>query len=424
MSPTEAVETALLATFLIDVELSIVLAVEGCSVISPTNPQVIQACINAILRWSPATIAITGFWEQLKEWAENASIALEDWNNCKATALCPYRLTQPTPSTISLTAPVGGTDSKTFSVQNIGYWDMLIKEFTTSPRLKLEVSGASPPSIIDGFRTLKVNDIMIVTVTATCTVAGTFVDQVMLNAQAYIPTDPDFHDTRQVTVTTICIDVQLSGPASAKFVSSAPYWSGPGKLSIPIQNLSTTPVPYTASLSGTSLLTRAKIANGVSGTIVANGAVQIDLEALCPDTFYASGNVIGSLDIRVGGILKTSVSVKHACVGVLNAAIVIVSLYTDSGGVASVRTAAEYSNLYELTGGYSNATLFTSFGFDQQIEADKALVNAKLEADGHLYVPSDAWEIPCKSVESTVIRTTCRREQWWHAKARLEAIGY
>ena len=59
------------------------------------------------------------------------------------------------------------------------------------------------------------------------------------------------------------------------------------------------------------------------------------------------------------------------------------------------------------------------------IDADAALEKGKGDADAHLFVPGEQWEMQCRSAYAIQsIYVACRRELWSHAKARLEANGY
>ncbi len=225
-----------------------------------------------------------------------------------------------------------------------------------------------------------------------------------------------------VPVTILCEDVKLSGSASAKFFSSNPSWSiVPANLSISIQNLSRVSVAYTATLTG---LSRVNIIGGATGSISANGSTQIKLEGLCPETFLPSGATAGTLDIRVGGVLKTNVPIRFVCVGVEHAAYVSVS-GLDCGARASVRTSKPSPGLSYLVSGYSNLITVTGPCAGPSTASAEALVRGKGDADAHLFVPVEQWEMPCRNAEAVGgLPLSCRREQWANAKARIEAVGY
>ncbi len=226
----------------------------------------------------------------------------------------------------------------------------------------------------------------------------------------------------QVPVSLQCTeDIKLSGPASAKFFSSNPSWSEPGNLSIPIQNLSRVSVAYTATLTG---LPRVNIIGGATGSIPAIGSTQINLEGVCPETFFPSGATAGTLNVLVDGVLITSIPVRFVCVGVEHAAYVS---GLDCGARASVRTSKPSPGLSYLVSGYSNLiTVLGPCSGPSTASAD-ALVQGKADADAHIppSVPAEQWEMPCRNAEAVGgLPLSCRREQWANAKARIEAVGY
>jgi hypothetical protein len=230
----------------------------------------------------------------------------------------------------------------------------------------------------------------------------------------------------------MCTDIVLSGPASIKFASSNPSWSGPGNAIVPIQNLSQEPATYTATLNG---MPRVNIVGGLTGTIAANGTTQINLEALCKEnTIFspagvfglADGGVTGTLDILVDGLVKTSVTITHNCEAVTLAATVIVT-GLDCGASASVSTGQSRLDLgwFILPSGYGNLiNVFKPCG-DTSGAADEARVVGRKDADGHLFVPAEAWEEPCPyAYYFQDPKLNCRKETWASAKARLQALGF
>lgn len=214
--------------------------------------------------------------------------------------------------------------------------------------------------------------------------------------------------------------INLSGPASIKFASSNPSWSGPGHAVVPIQNLSRVPATYTATLNG---MPRVNIVGGLTGTIGANGSTQISLEALCFENFIPAGEVNGILDILIDGVIKTRISVLHTCVGVQHAAIVIIDNIS-CGQRAQANTYAPYSNWFDLISPYAN--LIPNVGTcENSLTLDAAITQGKNDADSHLFVPGEQWESPCRNANGwQSLVTLCRRETWASAKARLQTLGF
>jgi hypothetical protein len=227
-----------------------------------------------------------------------------------------------------------------------------------------------------------------------------------------------------IPVTITCTDIVLSGPASIKFASSNPSWSGPGNAIVPIQNLSQESATYTTTLNG---MPRVNIVGGLTGTIAANGTVQIDLEAICPEsTIFPAGGVSGVLDILVEGVVKTSVPISHECIGVSLAATVSVT-GLDCGASASVITGQPHLELdwFVLGNGYGNLiNVFKPCG-DTSGAAEEARAAGRRDADGHLFVPAEQWEEPCRNAYAIQDpKVNCRRETWASVKARLTALGF
>jgi hypothetical protein len=224
----------------------------------------------------------------------------------------------------------------------------------------------------------------------------------------------------QVPVSLQCTeDIKLSGPPSAKFVSSALSWSGLGKTSISIQNTSRIPVAYTATLNS---MPRVNIVGGATGTIAANGSIQINLEASCGEASFSS-LLDGTLNILVDGIVKTSIPVRHICVPVVFAATVTVD-GLDCGVLANVLTYQVVPDWFILGGpGYGRQIILSDpCVIPNQVAT--AFTKGQADADAHLFVTEvEQWELPCSFAKANGGGpAACRRETWTHAKARFDTL--
>ncbi len=217
-----------------------------------------------------------------------------------------------------------------------------------------------------------------------------------------------------VLVTLTCTDLVLSGPTSAKMVSSDPSWAPPTSLSIPIQNSSSESGAYTASLFASPYV---KIVGGAGGVFTANSTLQIDLVGTCPSSSTVSDF---TLSISVDDAIRLSVPVTIVCAPILHAAIVVVDAL-DCGAKASVLTYQPYPDWLILVGGYSNLITLPRPCLGPS-NTDEAMVKGKEDADAHLFVPAEGWELPCRSAYWAQSVTACRREQWANAKARFDAL--
>jgi hypothetical protein len=217
-----------------------------------------------------------------------------------------------------------------------------------------------------------------------------------------------------VPLTLTCTDIVLSGPTSARMVSSDPTWSPPASLSIPIQNLSSESGAYTASLFASPYV---KIVGGASGDFTANSTVQIDLVGTCPSSSTVSDF---TLSISVDDAIRINVPVTIVCAPILHAATVAVG-GLDCGATASVSTSKPYPDWFVLVSGYGNLITLPRpcFGPSNAVEA---MTKGQQDADAHLFVPAEGWELPCRSAYLSGYTVACRREQWANAKARFDAL--
>lgn len=257
---------------------TIALAAQTCL----TNPITSQQCVAAALfsagQYLPASIIGTGGWDAFVAASWDATDALEDWEFCKLTQTCPYKIVGPTPSEIQLTIPVGGTGVSSFQVQNVGIWDVFIRESTNSPRLRLDVSNASTISVIDGRRVLKSNTIMTVTVTASCPQSGQFTDEINLAATAYVAPDPDFNELRKVTVKLQCGEPKISVTPNPLELVAALNSSTSGTLTV--SNAGDAPLEVTGVASNQGWLTVP-----TTGFTVAPGSSQsVEVNGTCDGT--------------------------------------------------------------------------------------------------------------------------------------------
>jgi PA14 domain len=184
------------------------------------NKPSVDACVKGFLGGLATDLAIAGF----------------KWNECKSNTKCPYALTQPNPTTLEFKLSVGESDTKSFELKNIGFWTMLVKESTNSTRLKLDASGASSPTDVVGvgnFRTLAQFAVMTVSVKATCEAGGEFTDTVTVAARASQVPDPDFNETREVTVKLTCEGPKISvSPSSISLEAGLNAYSDRGYFTI------------------------------------------------------------------------------------------------------------------------------------------------------------------------------------------------
>jgi PA14 domain len=317
-------------------------------------------------------------------------------------------------NSLFLTTKVNTSVSGNILLRNEGDADLKIDSITgvttTSPLAgaKLEISN-NPGAV-----TITPNAGWTVGITGTCgDTPGTLLGYITVASND--PSSP-----LNVGISLDCLeDIKLSGPASVKFVSSALSWSGLGKTSISIQNLSRVSATYTATLSS---LSRVNIVGGATGTIAANGSIQISLEASCGEASFSSV-LDGSLSILVDGVVKTSIPVRHICVPVVLAATVTVD-GLDCGVLANVLTYQVVPDWFILGGpGYGRQIILSNPCVIPNQAAD-AFTKGQADADAHLFVTEvEQWELPCSFAKANGGGpAACRRETWVHAKARFDTL--
>ncbi len=231
---------------------------------------------------------------------------------CRNTAQCPYRLTQPNPNDIKLREKINFTVTASSTLQNIGYWDMQVKEaYNTSSWLTSNLLGVSAANSSDGFRTLNENAVMTVNIVATCpSIAGVYTDTIIIQAKGAL--DPDFNETRTIKVTLECYG-EPKIQADSKSWSLQINQSLPQPDNIVIRNdgtdiLKITNFDYQVGSLGTASITPTLPAASLAAPleIPAGGSRNIPVTAACGSTV---GTLNGTITISSNAVPNGSLSV-------------------------------------------------------------------------------------------------------------------